>query len=467
MLHGKRYRVTCDDLNTPRTKEGSYQVANEWWRKLVASLGVKTIDPERMDALSDLDRKIDYAANNAPDLLLALKETRQAILDEPPGEIVLDDDGTIADNIKTARLMGISIPKDTDPLVLQHLFGDRRLWDERLSRSKAVEKNRTIGVQLDLFLDEIRPTQKPQTHNEMASYLRELQNTKVWSKETDANTVDEQTVARHYAYLTAQNYKYGPHNKYLGFFRRFVTWLWTSKILANEPRNLKLRSHRKKRVHVEVRQFDGVREAIKALPFPHTLWAVLALNCGMTNADLGATRWDQIDTEKWILTRRRAKTGDDPGTPTVRYKLWKETITALQKLPSREGLLFTTGNGSPMYKAWYDEDGTTHKKDMFSSYWTRLDPKSPIPLGKFRSIGATALKQDKLFRQYADLYLGHAAASLTDIHYGAESWGPFFEATEFIHKAIWGQKKPTQKRPDRSGSTAVAVEAEQAEPADS
>jgi hypothetical protein len=120
-----------------------------------------------------------------------------------------------------------------------------------------------------------------------------------------------------------------------------------------------------------------------------------------------------------------------------------------------------------MYKAWYDEDGTTHKKDMFSSYWTRLDPKSPIPLGKFRSIGATALKQDKLFRQYADLYLGHAAASLTDIHYGAESWGPFFEATEFIHKAIWGQKKPTQKRPDRSGSTAVAVEAEQAEPADS
>ncbi|HEY7427681.1 MAG TPA: hypothetical protein VH682_25850, partial [Gemmataceae bacterium] len=38
MHKGVRYRVTCEELQTQRTKEGSIVKANEWWRKKILEL---------------------------------------------------------------------------------------------------------------------------------------------------------------------------------------------------------------------------------------------------------------------------------------------------------------------------------------------------------------------------------------------------------------------------------------------
>jgi integrase len=436
-MHKKtRYRVSCDDLNAPRTKEGSYQQANDWWLKKLATL--QPAPPiEKQEALDDIARKIDYAANHAPELLPALKETREEILREPPGEKVLDDETTVAANLETARLMGITVPPDTDPVVLQHLFGDRRLWNERLNKTHKTAKDKTVGYQVEKFLDEQRHHQKPATHKEVAAYLRRLaENSNVWSAETNVETIDEQTVARHYVWLVSHNYTPKAHNKVLSFFRRFVEWLWSNGLLEKLPLNLKRKDHRKKVVYQEVEQFDHAKEAIDALPDPYKLWAYLGVNCGMTNADLGATRWEQIDTTKWTLTRRRVKTGDQPHTPTVRYKLWSETVKELKKLPHRKGLLFTTKTGKPLYETRYNDDGKPVIKDMFRLYWSRLEPKPVIPLKAFRSIGATTLNTDKVYRQYKDYYLAHAPRTVADQHYAAEADKPFFDALEFIRTEV-------------------------------
>lgn len=248
----------------------------------------------------------------------------------------------------------------------------------------------------------------------------------------------------HYLWLTGKNYGSGQHNKLLGFFRRFVSWLWTQKQIDELPRNLKTKQHRKKKVYKEVKRFTGVKKSLEALPAEKRLWAMLGLNCGMTNADLGETTWNQIDQKNWTLIRRRVKTGTNPETPTVTYKLWPETIALLQALPRRTGLLFLTETGSPLYKSWYDLEGRVHKKDLFASYWNKLDPKPSISLGKFRSIAGTALKEDKRYRDFRDYFLAHAPRTMADQHYSAEADQPFFEATDFIRSVILETEKSRQ-----------------------
>jgi integrase len=445
MHKGIRYRITCDDLRVPRTKDGSYQAANEWWRSQLATLNAPNVDADQAEDVESLTRKIEYAANEAPELVASLEATKKQLLSEAPGEITSDDDSVIAENLELARLMGVVVPPDLDPTVLQHIFGNRRIWQERLRRHRRTEANKTVGFQLDRFLDEQRPQQKPATHRELAAYLKRLLKTKVWAADTNVETIDEQTVTRHYMWLVSQKFVPSRHNKLLGFFRRFVEWLWASGLLPERPRNLRLKSHRKKIKHKAVKRFSEVKQAIDALPMPYKLWALLALNCGMTEADLGETEWGQINQEDWTLTRRRTKTGDDPSTPTVTYKLWPETIVELKRLPHRQGLLFVTSTGRPLYETRYRDDNNVAVKDLFSTYWQRLDPKPAITLGKFRSVGATTLKSDKLYRQYEEYYLAHAPSKMSDRHYGAEDDASFFKALGFIRKEMGYPKKKSSR----------------------
>jgi integrase len=312
------------------------------------------------------------------------------------------------------------------------------LWKERFSTSKTEERERTVGHQLEKFLEENRQRQKPLTHREIAMYLRSTLATRIWASETAIDTIDEQTISRHYSHLCNQHLSPGRHNKLLGFFRRFVEWLFNSGLLENLPRNLKLKSQRLKQTYKAIKTFDNVKQAVLALPQEYQIWAWLGLNCGMTNADLGKLTWEQIDTKRWILTRRRSKTENQPNAPTVRYKLWQETIDGLKALhPLSAGIVFLTKNNTPRWQARIDPiTKKTKRKDLFASAWQQIEPKPAIPLGKFRSIGATVLKTDKVFRQFKDVFLANVPSSVSDRFYSAESDEPFFEALDFIRRSL-------------------------------
>ncbi|MHB8971085.1 MAG: hypothetical protein ACYC3X_14360 [Pirellulaceae bacterium] len=438
MYRGKRYRVNCDDLNVPRSKQESRQAANEWWRKTLLTLQTKhVVDEEQAQFLADLSVKIDCAANNDPELLSELKKFEQQAKEARPDMMPLENEKQIDARVAASRLFGVVVPDDLDPIVLQSLFGSGHIWPERLAKHRKTETNKTVGHQLEKFLEEVRTVQKPRTHLELSAYLKRTLGTDIWASETSVESVDEQTVARHYQWLFQQNFSPGRHNKVIGFFRRFVEWLYTVALLEKMPRNLYLKKHRRKVVHKGIKTFDNVRPFIDGLKMPYRLWALLGVNTSMTNADMGQTTWEQIDQERWILTRRRAKTGDDPHTPTVHYELWPETVDALKQLPNRKGLLFTTENGKPMYGSFYRDDGTVAVKDLFGTYWQRnFDPKPPIPLGKFRSIGATMLKRHEHYRQYGELFLCNVPTAIIDKNYGAEFDNPFFKALRFIRKQL-------------------------------
>ena len=263
MHKGVRYRVSCDELGAPRTKADSYQAANLWWEHKLVEIGAAPAVPERQEALAEIERKITWAATHDPDLLQGLKRTKALIETEAPGELVPDDGATIEQNIASLRALGAFVHDDLDPEVLQHFFGDRRLWEDRLKRANVVERQRTVGHNLDQFLSEQRHQQKPATHKELSAYLRKLtENSTVWTAETEAATINEQTVAKHLSWLTSKNYGWRRHNKLLGFFRRFVAWLWHQKQIDDLPRNLKLKEHRKKRIHKAVKRHNTIHDVM-------------------------------------------------------------------------------------------------------------------------------------------------------------------------------------------------------------
>ncbi len=61
------------------------------------------------------------------------------------------------------------------------------------------------------------------------------------------------------------------------------------------------------------------------------MYALLGLNCGMSNTDLAGLKKSEVDLKEGTLTRKRVKTGDNDNVPIVCYKLWPETLKLLKK----------------------------------------------------------------------------------------------------------------------------------------
>ena len=306
MFKGKRHKVSCKELGMPKTKIESYQAANDWWSKTVAELTVRKYEPEQAEKLANLKIKMDYAANNAPELLADLKATEKQIQESLPSDadLISDDHDTIQENLQIAEMVGITVPEDTDPTVIQQLFGERRVWQDRLKNHSTTVNNKTVGYQLGEFIEE-NSRKKPQTFGEIQQYLDMTLDTPIWSRETSIDTIDTETVRRFIKWLNAKEYEPSTHNKVLGFFRRFVSWLDNHELIEKAPKNLRLKEQRKKEVHKEVKKYENVKEVIESLPMPKKLWALLGCNCSMTQDDLGIFRWD------WIKKAIRAADSGD------------------------------------------------------------------------------------------------------------------------------------------------------------
>lgn len=440
MYKGARYRVSCDDLGVGRSKKESYQKANEWWRAKQAEIEQKRVQPEHEDAARMIQQRIAYARANSPGLLSELEEAALRLHELAPDDAVLLDEPSIDRNLKLAKLFGIDVPEDLDEKAQQYFFGDARVWRERLACFTPTSSEKTAENNIKQFLDEAKTQQKPATHRELARHLQQLlDQSTVLPRQADITKVNEETVSAYYRWLKDQNLSSTTHNKYLGFFKRFIEWLYQQHKIEALPRNLKSKSYRKKRSHTEVKTYSNVREVVCSLPPENRLWALLGLNCGMTNVDLGALHWENIHEEtdsegntNLILTRRRQKTGSNPKVPTVRYRLWCETKDVLGWSKEKKGYVFTSETGQPLYSSIYSKDGKPKINDGFARRWKRLETKPPIPLSKFRNIAATALKTDVRYRSFVDYFLAHVPKTVADQHYSAEADEPFFDALDYV-----------------------------------
>lgn len=467
-IKGISLEITCKNLGLPRskwTKEGSYLAANEWLRRRLSEIQSvePDVDPDHAEAVDTITSLIEWASSHAPEEVRALGLAKAAILKSGGDEPFLDP-GTVASNLEIARINGIHVPDDVDPTILQHLFGNRRIYQDRLKRHTKVKKDQTIGHLLDVFLNDLRLKQSPQSHDEIHRYLKSIP-AEVWSHDAAAASIGPTTVTSHYRWLIGCDLEPDTHNKRTGFFRRFLRWLYQESHIDSLPRNIDSKDHRQRVEHRAIKTFKGIDRFIDTLVGQEKAWALLCLNCGMTAMDLGKLFWQSeitdvwakvriaghpmrvcgvLDPADWTVTRRRSKTGSRKETPTVTYKLWPETIRAIESLDLvRNGLVFMHESGTPMRYDLYDATGKgqsgTKRVDHFGASWRG----KKIPLSKLRSIAADALSGSVEYRSFRNYFLGHAPASVGERHYFAEKPEIFCKALSFIRAALLEPKSLT------------------------
>jgi hypothetical protein len=67
------------------------------------------------------------------------------------------------------------------------------------------------------------------------------------------------------------------------------------------------------------------------------LYILLMLNCGMTQQDISDLLVTEVDWAAGAITRKRSKSADHKGVPTVKYALCPETLRLLRQERAAEG----------------------------------------------------------------------------------------------------------------------------------
>ncbi|MHB1424797.1 MAG: tyrosine-type recombinase/integrase [Gemmataceae bacterium] len=405
---GQMYRVTASALGGS-TEEATLQAANTWWRAKKAELDGYILKNE---AVAFVD----------------------SILDGPP-EGDQAEAHEIADELMTG-LVGVTTYKKAVEAL-----------EVGLARAAKIPE-RSVKVCGQAFLDVVRHTVKPRSYEELAAYIQTLNDHPFLGGDTDVGAIDEALVERMYLSIRDAKRSDGKdisparRKKFWGFFKRFVAYVSEKKLIPT-PGNLYSKTFKFKVPTQAVKEYEPakVREVLKSLKSRLKLYALLGLNCGMTNVDIAELKKDMVDLKAGTLTRRRAKTGHIESTPTVTYKLWPELVKLLKKHQSSHPELFLTNmRGNPLCGTRVEE-GKARRYDMIVQQWRRAAVKidgKPLLLKAFRSISATWLEKDGVYGRYVSHFLGHSPRGIAAKHYSAPSQELFDQALTWLRGQVFG-----------------------------
>ncbi len=399
MFQGLRFRVTCSELGLPRelwTKNDSYLKANEWWEAMRGTLtplakagGQEQLDEAKTAGLAAIELKT----------LLARLELLPKTIDEP----------TMA---RMNELASIINPAST---------GDN-----------------SIGKALDDFLAIVGKNQKPKSFRETKDFVDDLRDFgTVLNERMGCQQIHEEKVSKVWMHLDSLSLASITKKKRWTIFRRFVRYLFEQGKI-DLPRNLgsKLFAFKTTPSAIKTYSPEVVRAELASLPERLRVWALLGLNCGMTNADIGNLHKSQV--VNGYLTRKRVKTERTDNVPTVTYLLWAETIELLDKFKSAASseFWFVSQDGTPLVSSRI-EDGKAKIKDLVALRWKRYG-KATIMLKQYRSIAATALESHAEYGRFVSYFLGHSPKSIKDKHYAAPSQKLFDTALLWLKKELLG-----------------------------
>ena len=268
MVNGQRLRVTCNQLNLPReqwTKDGSYQAADEYFRRLQAN----PVN-EAMERLSLPAEQLQRLAEQG----IAAK----AILDAK-GDVssLMDVDGLVEGVI-------------TDTWDDQHKLQIIQQFGEKIGVS-AVRDYR-LEVHAARFLElELAKGSKPRTYGELSESITAIINTPhVLHPGMDVRDITKTTVEDYYLYLRRTGRENAQQKKQFGFFKRLVKYFWSADLIEL-PRNLDYAwDFRVTTKAVKEYDLEEVKALLRKLTGRLRLYALLGLNCGMLSVDVARTK---------------------------------------------------------------------------------------------------------------------------------------------------------------------------------
>ena len=137
------------------------------------------------------------------------------------------------------------------------------------------------------------------SYREINDFITSLYGAAGMTADMDVKELNEDTsrggfsVAEGIAVLTAPTKK-----KRWGFFKRLIRYCWETRAIEL-PRNLDSRTFKFKVQPKAVKTYTReVKDCLDGLNAALRLYAMLGLNCGMTNVDIGSSARDQIKGRK-------------------------------------------------------------------------------------------------------------------------------------------------------------------------
>lgn len=406
MYRGVPYRVTCDELNAPRTKDGSYQAANDWWRKKQAEL----FEPDAR-----------YWAQ----------------VDTVAAKVINDVLAPSLENLKSIATDYKAMPDRRYQRVAE------RIEAYAHPAAEAVPADKTVGHLVELWIqaEGARYRAGKLGANRLGMNRLTMNHVKDFLGSGSAVTIlNSAKWLEVYTWLAreveAGKWSVAHADRIFGMAKRFVRFCWSLELI-DLPRNLddKALSFTVPVHEVEVFNDDEVKRLLSETTGQSKLHALLMLNCGFQGMDIATLRHSEVDWTAGIITRKRTKTKGHRAVPVVRWKLWPETFALLQEWRSADPeVVLLTLKGNRWIREELKADGKLSRSDMVGrnlDYW--LDrckiKRSPKQL---RATGASKLAEHPQYKFYTVYFLGHSPRGIVEKHYVKPTDREFFEALDWL-----------------------------------
>ncbi len=415
MYKGVRYRVTCEELGAMvYTQEASARLANKWWEKKKAEIDGPSPVAQVLNAVEEIPieklREIMLRGDAVRKILAELPFVKTDVAREEVERIVGEP---VADDLQAVEKLGKVVAQVAEI---------------------APSKGQSLRHHAERFLALTHGECGAMSYREIHDFITSLYGAAGMTAGMDVKELTEARVEAVFLWLKESPLTAPTKKKRWGFFKRLIRYCWETRAIEL-PRNLDSRAFKFKVQPKAVKTYAAteVRDCIDGLKPRLRLYALLGLNCGMTNVDIGSLRKDQIIGNR--LVRKRVKTMRHEEVPTVSYALWPETQQLIKECLSDDPeLALTSSDGTPLYNSRFEGMGT-RKKDLLALAWKRANVT--IPLKAFRSISATLLESHPIYGRYKGHFLGHSPKSIADKHYAAPSPELFDQAVGWLRDQIF------------------------------
>jgi hypothetical protein len=416
---GKKYAVSCRQLQAPETKEGSYQAANAWWAQKKAELGGHVPAPTLPGSPAAVGALLQAWAGQA---FNTPEEAAAALLD----------------------FMNHFRDKPLPPVMVQAAIGPETVAQleagaDRLLEGPKPPPDRALNAQVDRWV----ATQQAQvaagnlTPDRADNNRICLYHFRDWLGPVAVDEIDAQTLHNFYLHCIGKVGKgwSGEYaKKVFGTARAFVRFLWEAELIEL-PRNIGSKAFRfgNGAKAVQTWTVAEVKYVISEAPGKLKLALLLMANCGHTQTDVS----DLLDTDvSWVagtITRKRSKTCDHENVPTVCHNLWPLTFTLLKQYRSGQERVLLTESGKPYVRKELVA-GKLVKSDNIASNYAHLKRRLGFkkPLKQLRKTSASLLETHPVYGRLTTLFLGHSPRNLKDRHYAAPSQALLDEAVAWL-----------------------------------
>ncbi len=440
-------KVSCKQLRSAPTCVASYKAANQWWKEQVEQW-------RRMRSGQNEARfpQGQEDAETLAQMAAWLKERGRTEEADSKAEIAREIRQSIEQGREPAYtdrdIFSISNWDNlTDEDFQARYVSDVDVWTDRLANSEPPPREKTVQAWLDTFVEVLKQKTKPQS---LQNIQRQLNVFPCWhGASTSIETIDEAVVRSFYLHLLGNGLADSTNRDTFSTWRRWINFL-ADENQIERPRNLMSREFSFRVSHSpQAPELEDITAFLDVIPNDRIrLYALLCLNCGMNNSDVGQLHntnhsWKRaqallqdrkltnghVDWAEGRIVRQRQKTEGKGRVPTVCYKLWDKTFDLLKQFRSDDvRYCLLTEQGTVLWKR-----GEKRKDAIYDRAWKDLKNLTPKEL---RSGSATVLGQHDSYKLYISHYLADSPRGIPDRHYVVPSQSQFDLAIAWLGESL-------------------------------